>query len=259
MATNTSEAAALAALITTAQDLMAAKMFSLAACVMLFYDIAITFGDEVERVWMRKFNFVTILWFMNRYLSPLGYIIVIVSFHDPWPKSVCDRYVLFPEALKIITSFTIGVVFILRIYAIYFRNKIIAGFACVLLATELGVKIWAFTDGTSLVLPPQLVGCILVGRTPLRFSFTWIAELVFDSVMFILTLWRTIIQNHIRRGNAMSLLTLVIRDGVVYFAVIFVANLVTVLMFLLASPDIKAINASFSTLYVLTFTTSAVF
>ncbi|KAF4581740.1 hypothetical protein EYR40_002756 [Pleurotus pulmonarius] len=178
------------ALARTAGHLMAAKMFSLASCVMLFYDIFLTFSDEVEKVWRKKFTPVTFLWFMNRYLSPLGYIVIIVSFHDPWPKSICNRYVLFPEALKLFTSLAIGIIFILRLYAIYSGSRTIVVCAGLLLAAELGVKTWAFTDGTSLSLPP----------------------------------------------------------GIIYFAVIFVANLVTVLIFLFAPPDIKAINASFSTL-----------
>ncbi|TFK37171.1 hypothetical protein BDQ12DRAFT_608300, partial [Crucibulum laeve] len=213
--------------------------------VMLFYDIILTFGDEVERIWMRKYTPVTVLWFLNRYLSPLGYIVIIVSFHDPWSKSVCNRYVLYPEALKIVTAFTIGVIFILRLYAIYSRSKMVVGFACLVLAIELGIKIWAFTDGTSLILPPGLVGCILVGRSNTRIVFTWIAELVFDSVVFFLTLWKTVSHNRVRRSNTMSLVTLVMRDGVVYFGIIFLVNLVTVLIFL---ADIKAVNASFSTL-----------
>ena len=71
---------------------------------MLFYDIAITFGDEVERIWKQRFTGATVLWFLvssivsrirfvliladpaaslairvqNRYLSPLGYIVIIV-------------------------------------------------------------------------------------------------------------------------------------------------------------------------------------
>ena len=63
---------------------MAAKMFSLASCgrsfsilcvyekmptsqeVMLFYDIVITFGQEVEHIWMRKFSLITILWALVR-------------------------------------------------------------------------------------------------------------------------------------------------------------------------------------------------
>ena len=42
---------------------------SLSSAVMLFYDIAITFGDEVERIWKQRFTGATILWFL---VSPLG-------------------------------------------------------------------------------------------------------------------------------------------------------------------------------------------
>lgn len=205
-------------------------------------------GDEVERVWLQKFTPMTGLWFLNRYLSPLGYIVIIASFHQPWSKEVCNHYVLFPEALKFVTSFTIGVIFIIRLYAIYSRSVMVAVLGALCLAAELGVKVWSFTDGTSLTLPQGLVGCILVGRDDRRFVFTWIAELAFDSVIFFATLYRVIQHNRMHRGSAASLLHLILRDGVIYFAVIFIANLVTVLMFLLASPDIKAINASFSTL-----------
>ncbi|KIM38019.1 hypothetical protein M413DRAFT_249814 [Hebeloma cylindrosporum] len=229
-------------LANVARNLMVAKMFSLASCVMLFYDIVITFGQEVERIWMRKFTMVTALWFLNRYLSPLGYIVIIVSFHHPWSKEVCNRYILFPEALKIVTAFVIGVIFTMRIYAIYSGRLTIVLFVACLLAAELAVKIWAFTDGTSLVLPEGLVGCILVGKHQGRFVFTWVAELVFDSVVFFLTLWRTVVHNRLLRGNTSSLINLVLRDGVIYFGVIFIANLVTVLLFLFATPNLKAVN-----------------
>jgi len=33
---------------------------------MLFYDIAITFGEEVEVIWARKFSIVSWLWFLVR-------------------------------------------------------------------------------------------------------------------------------------------------------------------------------------------------
>ena len=32
--------------------------------VMVYYDIILTFGDEVERVWMKKFTWFTVLWFL---------------------------------------------------------------------------------------------------------------------------------------------------------------------------------------------------
>lgn len=36
--------------------------------VMLFYDMFITFGDEVEKIWKQKFTVATVLWFMVRTL-----------------------------------------------------------------------------------------------------------------------------------------------------------------------------------------------
>jgi len=231
---------------------MAAKMYNLASCVMLFYDMFITFGDEVEKIWKQKFTVATVLWFMNRYLSPLGYIVVLVSFHDPdWSKSVCNRYVLYPEALKIVTAAAIGVIFILRLYSIYGRSMIVLSVISGLLLAELGVKIWAFTDGTSVNLPPGLVGCILTGKDNSgdRFVFTWVAELIFDTAVFFATLSRTlVIYRRHRRGAAIPLIKIMMRDGIIYFAVIFAANVVTVALFLVLPDDLKAVNASFSTL-----------
>ncbi|KAI0646175.1 hypothetical protein C8Q79DRAFT_961341 [Trametes meyenii] len=242
-----------AQLATAAEHLMAAKMFSLASCVMLFYDIAITFGDEVEKIWKQRFTGATVLWFLNRYLSPLGYIVIIVSFHDPsWSKATCQRYVLYPEVLKIFTATAVGIIFILRLYSIYSKsNVVLYGFSALLLL-ELGIKIWAFTDGTMLQLPPGFVGCILTGRSSPgdRIIYTWVAELVFDSVVFFATLYRTIqLYRRTLIGEALSLITVIMRDGIMYFAAIFVSNLVTVLIFVFATqPDLKVINASFSTL-----------
>ncbi|KAK2464642.1 hypothetical protein APHAL10511_003335 [Amanita phalloides] len=235
--------------VKTAEDLMAAKMYSLAACVMIYYDIMLTFADEVELIWSKKFSFFSLLWYINRYVSPLGYVVIIVSFHDRWSDAVCDRYILFPEALKISTSLAIGVIFILRLYALYQGRKIVVVLGSILLAGELGIKIWAFTCGTRLQLPPGLVGCILVGKPDLRIAFTWISELIFDSIVFFATLYRAISSHSRVKGQRrVSLFDVMIRDGVIYFGVIFVANLLTVLMFMLAPADIKAINASFSTL-----------
>jgi len=84
---------------------------------------------------------------------------IYIAFHDPsWTKATCERYVLFPEALKVVTSFVIGgncwtaifqtnklnestVIFILRLYAIYSRSSLIAAFGAALLVAELAVKI----------------------------------------------------------------------------------------------------------------------
>lgn len=238
-----------AQLANVAHDLMVSKMYSLASCVMLFYDIVITMGDEVEKIWLQpRYTHITLLFALNRYLSPLGYIVIIASFHMNWPVSTCERYVLYPEALKVVTTFVIGLIFVLRVYAIYGKSKLVGCVGGALLAAELGVKIWAFLDGGRLHLPEGLHGCILVGKHPTRLAFTWIAELVFDTIIFSMTLYRTVAYYRGQHDRPQSLLKLIMRDGVTYFAVIFIVNAITVSVFIWAPSNIKAINASFSTL-----------
>lgn len=36
--------------------------------VMLFYDMALTFGDEVEKIWKQRFTGATVLWSLVRSL-----------------------------------------------------------------------------------------------------------------------------------------------------------------------------------------------
>lgn len=88
---------------------------------------------------------------------------VPAGFHDPnWGPEACERYVRFPEILKIFTATAVGsrfaalasmiccmlkpyirspVVFILRLYAIWGRNRNILICFSVLLALEIAVKI----------------------------------------------------------------------------------------------------------------------
>jgi len=70
--------------------------------------------------------------------------------------------------------------------------------------------------------------------------------LLTDTCIFILTLWRARQYFYISSGT--PLLRLFMRDGVVYFAVIFCVNLMNVLTYLLASADLSAIGAAFSQL-----------
>lgn len=58
-----------------------------------------------------------------------------------WPPETCDRYILYPEALKIVITLVIGIIFILRLYAIYGKSTVVAVVGMVLLVAELCIKI----------------------------------------------------------------------------------------------------------------------
>ncbi|KAF4615902.1 hypothetical protein D9613_011369 [Agrocybe pediades] len=70
------------------RHLQAGKYFQIAAYVMLLYDHMLTFSDEVERIWKARFSGATLLFLINRYVTPLQFIIIIDAFNDPiWTTS----------------------------------------------------------------------------------------------------------------------------------------------------------------------------
>ena len=64
-------------------------MFILSSGIaILYYDFAITFGQEVERFWSRGFSAVAFGFFLNRYLSILSHIPIMYEFYGPQVQSV---------------------------------------------------------------------------------------------------------------------------------------------------------------------------
>lgn len=67
---------------------------------MIFYDIAITFGDEVEKIWKRRFTGATLLW-------------LVVSFRPMWRG--IGTYIYFEESLSTAS-------WVHRRYSVYVRG-----------------------------------------------------------------------------------------------------------------------------------------
>ncbi|KAG8782400.1 hypothetical protein FRC12_020868 [Ceratobasidium sp. 428] len=63
---------------TMALHLLAFKYVMLASFVILIYDHVVTFSDEVDRIWRRKWTGATWLFALNRYATELFFIVDIV-------------------------------------------------------------------------------------------------------------------------------------------------------------------------------------
>ncbi|KAE9396647.1 hypothetical protein BT96DRAFT_1039235 [Gymnopus androsaceus JB14] len=212
-------------LATAALHLNAAKYFQLAGYAMLIYDHLITFGDEVERVWKRKFTGATLLFFLNRYLTPVQFALILDAFHNPaWEGEM---------------------VMILRVWALYNCKLPVLAVLFTVLVAQVVVGAYGIHNGFPVPLPPQLVGCIFTGTT--LFAALWFGPLVTDVFIFMFTLWRTRTYFTARGRGSTPTIELFVRDGVLYFLVIFSVNLLNILIYF-AVEDLKAIGASFSQL-----------
>ncbi|PPR02230.1 hypothetical protein CVT24_011458 [Panaeolus cyanescens] len=264
------------AVISAVQHLNAGKYFQIAAFVMLVYDHVLTFSDEVERVWKQRMSGATVLFLINRYITPIQFIIIIDAFHDPrWTEEVCNQFVVFEGAStaalvggylsEILTR--VSVIMILRVYALYGQSKWILGFLLLLLTTQIVITAIGLSQGTRVPLPPFLTGksfetvlsdrvlipcdagCILTGDTPL-FPAVWFMPLVTDTCIFVLTLWRA--RAYWKQSGSTPIMHIFLRDGAMYFFVIFLANLVNTVIYYTAVEDLKAIGATFSQLITAT-------
>ncbi|KAF9029594.1 hypothetical protein BJ165DRAFT_1317844, partial [Panaeolus papilionaceus] len=195
----------------------AGNYVQLAAVIVLVYDHCMNFQCKVERVWKQKLSGVSILFLLNRYGNLLAYIVIIDAYYAN--VTVCER------KLSLLTLSSPNT-----------TDRVTpSGHDSTSLRT-----IWPLDVYVGL-----LDGCILVGTHPL-FSALWVAPLITDTCIFILTLYRIRPFARRRAVKIPAMMQMFIRDGVVYFFVIFTANIVNCLIYFIAPDELRTIGASFS-------------
>ncbi|KAF8056638.1 hypothetical protein FPV67DRAFT_1729865 [Lyophyllum atratum] len=224
-------------LAVAAEHLRAGKYFQVASFVILIFDHMLTFSEEVERIWKPKVSGATVLFLINRYVTPLQFIIIL---------DVCELIMIF------------------RVFALYGKSIPILIFLLILWTSQIAISSvglatgsgeQAFPDpvrlsaenflGTAVELPEGFTGCIFSGTSRI-FPSLWVAPLITNTLMFGLTLYRT--RGYLMQSGFAPTLHIFLRDGIIYFLVIFMANLTNTVIYFLAPPDLKAMGASFSQL-----------
>ncbi|KAJ7482292.1 hypothetical protein B0H11DRAFT_2232510 [Mycena galericulata] len=254
--------------------------FQTANYALYIFDHFITFGDEVEKIWSQPLTLASLLFYLNRYMTHVQFIIlqpftkltgrspyVFPSFYFMRPTDIAARcvnamfysrerlhcawlsslnashpYCTAPAATYGILSGN-TVTLILRVYALYLSNKYVLAFILTLLTGQIIFMAYALTFGIRVPLPPGWPGCVLTGSGP-WFGGFWAAPIVTDTFIFFLTLWRTV--RYQKRHGRMNYMQIIMRDGILYFGVIFSVNMMNCVIFFAAPTDLKAIGASFS-------------
>ncbi|VDB85150.1 unnamed protein product [Peniophora sp. CBMAI 1063] len=237
------------------RDIQAGKYFFLAALTVLIYDHANTFAEEVDLIWKRKKSYVLYLFLTVRYYALIAVAIVAFGyFSTAMTRERCSHWMLFlPLGITIPLTILPGILMIVRVYALYNRNLYVLAGLTLTLCLQTGAGLWQYTvKGATpapdpldnyeyhfcIYLPPKRIG---------HLSTLFISlELAFDSIVFLLTISRTLYMHYLDRkeredGAGSTLVQNLIRDGAFYFAVIFSFNLSWVLMISLAPTGLRAI------------------
>ncbi|KAJ7624786.1 hypothetical protein FB45DRAFT_924211 [Roridomyces roridus] len=229
---------------------------NLVSFTLLYYDYFLTLGAEVERYWWNGWSWPTILFFLNRYVNVFGTILVAFQYFwttesTPHKIQICSSLHSYHQYFAIVTQVIVGLMLILRTYALYERDKRILTFLLLLTLAVIGVGVWAVVAGPSSssdeIIPTlhQYIGCSssVTKSQALGLVAAWGGMGVFDCAIFFLTLYRGLSR---RQGSGFDMLNVLIRDGAIYFAMIVLCNLGNILTFVLSPPYVRGMPTSFT-------------
>ncbi|KAF5324107.1 hypothetical protein D9619_011386 [Psilocybe cf. subviscida] len=135
----------------------------------------------------------------------------------------------------------IGILLALRIYALYGCSRRILVFMTVIATVAVAIASWSLFRQTTVDPPQETAGCHtgLGYRTSIRIAGAWEALLFYDCIVFGLTIFKTWTARHDHSITEISipLITLLLRDGSIYFAVMAFCNLANILTFYFAEAS----------------------
>ncbi|KII89228.1 hypothetical protein PLICRDRAFT_40865 [Plicaturopsis crispa FD-325 SS-3] len=232
-------------LASTARDLIIHNHLQLFGIVLLYYDQLLTTGDEVAYIWSRPRSISSIAFLLNRWLGFWGNIIVMII----TTTKVSVKYYLARQLILLVNELTVGVLLMLRTYALYKSSRRILIFLACLTVVLLSVAGWSLTGQHSTPSPDIYSGCHIgitnaSHRAAADVAISWEALFVFDTVIFVLTLLATHRAHHRRPISIFSpgripLTQLLLRDG----AIMALANLTNIFTYY---PLLKGMLSTFA-------------
>ncbi|KAH8914366.1 hypothetical protein BT69DRAFT_1358049 [Atractiella rhizophila] len=233
------------------ERILSASRTYLTACFALYvWDFILTFPDEYRDMWKAdRWTSVRVSFFFNRYWSLLVFVLAMYLFWFEFTPKTCDKiHILKPIAVTILLlncQFLLGA----RVWVMWNRRKWVAYFFGILAMAGTTVQVWSFSQNKALQLLPGLRGCISVVRGGQNHQWIyWVPLLFYDTTATIFMLVWLIAQ---RQNGKLSLLPSVFfRDGVLYFVIVTICNLINVVFFSLPTERNPTLNCPLT----LTFT-----
>ncbi|KAF8841089.1 hypothetical protein BDN67DRAFT_967566 [Paxillus ammoniavirescens] len=221
------------------------------ATCLLAYDHIITIADEIAFIWRRPKHVSSFLFLLNRYIGLLGNAAATaVSLVSLSPKT-CASLSLFHESMLFENEIVMCTLLSLRTVALYGRDKRVIAFMVAINMCLAAVSTWALI-GQHSYFATDVTGCYTVSdkRTAIHLAGAWEALLVFDTLVFFLTLrktFKTCLRSGLfSPGKKLSLMALVCRDGAIYYAAMVLANLANILSYYVAPPLMRGGLSTFA-------------
>lgn len=199
--------------------------------MLMVYDHALTFGREVEWIWTLKWRLPKVLFLINRYItSPLILVIGLANLVFPVALSTCNVIVHLSPWVTILSFAISEAVLVIRVCALYAQRKIFVRLLVGFYALDMIAVIVNSSFLTQETIPTYfyefLPGCwSYILRTDL-YSF-WIPFAILDGIVALCTVYRVFMFRDCRSPTV----SLLARDSIVYYVIIFVTLIVNEVSF----------------------------
>ncbi|KAF6766688.1 hypothetical protein DFP72DRAFT_997781 [Ephemerocybe angulata] len=217
----------------------------------VLWDWFISLPREYRFVWRTRWTPVKLAYLFCRYWVITVVPYLLYCFVVDHSRETCERIFRIPVALAMWNQVGSEFVLLIRTYAFFSRNVYVLWF---LLSALSGVVAYQlYVDTTQMLLlpffkPPFDKGPCLPMSKPHSAHLLgfFVAPLLFDTVVTLMTVWKAF---HIRRRNGgpnSRLIQTFLREGVFYYILISIANLINGIFYLQPRQVISAINIPLS-------------
>jgi len=251
-------------------ETLSANYATMAFVMVLLYDYALTFEEEVEFIWQQKMNLGNILfillsdiWFVftlplshagdqNRYIPMIDLVIILNSYTNRGVQQdkFCLPWFHIDVWIRVLCSWVINMLLLLRTWAIWGRSRAVLICLSVLLVVCMlaasGLSLYASLTGAEIPSLNSIRPCLYaIPNTNVLYA-TLVSCIVFDSTVLILTLVKIV--PAWQPGGVTPLITQLLKDGIQYFVMIFLIAIANIIVIHVAPP---ALAATLSILYTL--------
>ncbi|KAG2750435.1 hypothetical protein P692DRAFT_20831933 [Suillus brevipes Sb2] len=238
--------------VTESQQLWMHLYAVLVANSILVYDHMMTLPEEVIFIWRRPKALSAKLFLVNRYIALLGNIFALCIDFLPMSDESCAKFTLCRQLFFFSQGLIICLVLTIRTYALYGFSKrlltwmIIVGFA---LAVGACAGIFGHFSGNATIFPG--VGCYetYTATVAARVALAWVALFIFESLIFILTVYRICKTRGFPRLSLFTrnnVIDIVFHDGAMYFGAMTLINIPNILTYYSGSVNTRGSLATFT-------------
>ncbi|KAJ7714567.1 hypothetical protein B0H14DRAFT_3015114 [Mycena olivaceomarginata] len=231
-------------------------------------DLCVGFAGFTILIWDHIDTFTTegkkgplvYLFVLNRYLTPLGFIINLFAYLSPmWTLERCRHFTRYEGSMTVIGIQVAGLMMLIRIYALYSDRIFVVVAMGIGWLIVFSVQAWLLSNGLPVIHNPisGVRACTMIFPPEVDIIATSVAwlPLLYESLVLILTLIKTvpvIVQS--RRApqclNGSNIMKQLFQDGLIYYSAIFAVDGGLTIMFISAPPGLKNIISQLQLVYV---------